>query len=375
MKKNQSLRILLCGGGTGGHIYPAIAIADELKKNLYEYDKYSLIEFLFIGDKNGIEMQIIPKRNYPILGLWISGIPRNISKNLFLFPIKIYSSYKKCLKILNSFSPNLVIGTGGYVSGIPLYLAYKKKIPIFIQEQNVVPGYTNKIIGKNYANKIFLGHEQSVSFFPKEKIILSGNPIRSEILLPLVNRKEGCKKFKLDHKKPIILSIGGSLGARSINNVWIKGIKKIIEANIQLIWQVGKLDFDNIQNKSSCQNPNISINKFLDNIHIAYSIADIIVSRAGGIAISEIAIYGKPSILIPLSSSSGDHQNANAKAIIANNAALLINNEEIEDKLIDAVIFLLGNKKLKASLSKNILAISKSNATKIISKEIINFLN
>lgn len=373
MKKKQSLRILICGGGTGGHIYPAIAIADELKNNLYEH--YSYLEFLFIGNKYGLEMKIIPKNNYPILGIWISGIPKNLSKDFFLFPIKVFLSYKKCLKILKDFAPNIVIGTGGYVSGIPLYLAYKKKIPIFIQEQNVVPGYTNKIIGNNYANKIFLGYEQSFSFFPKEKIILSGNPIRSEILLPLVNRKEGCKKFHLDDKKPIILSIGGSLGSRSINNGWIKGIKKIIQENIQLIWQVGELDFKKIKNNISCHNSNISINKFIENIHVAYSIADIIVSRAGGIAISEIARYGKPSILIPLSYSSGNHQKENAKAITENNAALIINNEEIEDKLIDTVIYLLKNDKLKESLSKNILSISNPDATKIISKEIINFLN
>lgn len=369
---NQSLRILICGGGTGGHIYPAIAIADELKKNLCEV--YSSVKFLFIGNKNGIEMQIIPKRNYPIIGLWISGIPKNISKNLFLFPIKIINSYKNCLKIFKYFSPNIVIGTGGYVSGIPLYIAYNKKIPIFIQEQNVVPGYTNKIIGKKYAKKIFLGYEKSFSFFPKEKIIFTGNPIRSEILLPSINRSQGCKKFNLDPKKPIILSIGGSQGSRSINNGWIKGIKKIIEEDIQLIWQVGNLDFENINNNISCKNSNISINKFIEDMHIAYSIADVIVSRAGGISISEIAIHGKPSILIPLSYSSGDHQNENAKAITEKNAALIINNEDIEDKLIDAVIYILRNEKLKEFFSKNILKIRNPNSAKIISQEIINYL-
>lgn len=372
MKKKQSLRILICGGGTGGHIYPAIAIADELKRKLCEINYY--VEFLFIGNKHGIEMQIIPKRNYPILGLWISGIPKSISKNLFLFPIKIINSYKNCLNILKDFSPNIVIGTGGYVSGIPLYLAYKKKIPIFIQEQNVVPGYTNKIIGNKYAKKIFLGYEKSFSFFPKEKIIFSGNPIRSEILLPSVSRKEGCKKFNLDDKKPIILSIGGSLGSRSINNVWIKGIKKIVAEDIQLIWQVGSLDFEKINNNIYCHSSNIIIHKFIEDIHVAYSIADVVVSRAGGVAISEIAIYGKPSILIPLSYSSGDHQNENAKAITEKNAALVIHNDDIEYKLIDAVIYLLRNEKIKESFSKNILTISKPNATQIISKEIINFL-
>lgn len=372
MKKNQSLRILMCGGGTGGHIFPAIAIADELKNNLRE--KYSSVEFLFIGNKNGMEMQIIPKRNYPILGLWISGIPKNISKNFFLFPIKIINSYKNCLKIFKYFSPNIAIGTGGYVSGIPLYLAYIKKIPIFIQEQNVVPGYTNKKIGKNYAKKIFLGYEKSFSFFPKEKIIFSGNPIRSEILLSSISKREGCKKFNLDFKKPIILSIGGSQGATSINNAWIKGIKLIIKEDIQLIWQVGKLDYEKIINNIDCNNINISINKFIEDIHTAYSIADVIVSRAGGISISEIAIHGKPCILIPLSYSSGDHQNENAKAIIEKNAALIINNNDLESKLVDESISILKNEKLKKYLSKNILKISKPNAAKIISEEIINNL-
>lgn len=370
--KKQSPKILICGGGTGGHIYPAIAIADALKKRLLEIGHPA--KFLFIGGKNRMEMGIVPQAGYNIKELWISDLPKKFTKEVFMFPFKVISSYRDCMKIFASFHPDVVIGTGGYVSGIPMYLAYSKKIPAFVQEQNVIPGYTNKKAGRNYAKKIFVAHEKSVLHFPKEKTIITGNPLRSKILSALPDRKEACKKFQLNPERPIILSIGGSQGAHSINNGWIKGIRKLVKQNIQLLWQIGKHDFQKIQNDPDCQHPNISLNKFIDDMHTAYAAAEIVVSRAGGLAISELAALGKPCILIPFPQAAQDHQTENSKALIDQNAALMIQDEEIQQKLVDTAIRVVKNQATKETLSKNILAISKPCAAQIIAEEIINFL-
>lgn len=368
----QLYKILICGGGTGGHIYPAITIADMIKKILLK--KNYLVEFLFLGSKGNMERNIVSQAGYNIIDLWISGIPKKITKEFFLFPFKIIKTYKDCINIFSYFSPNIVIGTGGYVSGIPIYIAYRKKICVFIQEQNIIPGYTNKKIGWNYANKIFVADKKSLIFLPKEKTIVTGNPIRSKILYLSYNRKESYKRFRLNPDKLIILSIGGSQGSRSINNGWINGIKKLIEEDIQLLWQIGKNDFKHIYNNPNVQHYNIILNEFIDDIHIAYDLADIVVSRAGGLVISELAVLGKPCILIPLPQATQDHQMENAKNLVEKNAALIIKDEEIQKKLVDTAISIVKNKDIKETLSKNILSIKKIDAAEIIAKEIIKFL-
>lgn len=370
----KKINIIICGGGTGGHIYPAITIADTIKKKLNKNN--ILYNFLFIGGLNNMEMKIVPINGYKITGLWISGIPKCISRNFFIFPFKIFNSYIKCKKIIKYFNPDIVIGTGGYVSAIPLYIANKMNIPTFIQEQNVKPGYTNLVLGNRYAKKIFVAYKETSLFFPIGKTIITGNPIRNKILLNNNNnnRKEIYKKFNLDSKKLTILSIGGSQGARNINNSWRLNIKKIIKENIQLLWQVGNLDFKEILNDVNCKHPNIVIYNFIDKIHMAYNIADIIVSRAGGLALSEISVLGKPSILIPITKSSNNHQYENSKFFKKKNAAIIINDKEAKEKLVDTSIFLIKNKNLKKELSKNILSINKLNASKNITNEILKYI-
>ncbi|XOD67540.1 MAG: undecaprenyldiphospho-muramoylpentapeptide beta-N-acetylglucosaminyltransferase [Flavobacteriales bacterium Tduv] len=370
--KKKSPKILICGGGTGGHIYTAIAIADALKKRLLEIGHPA--KFLFIGGKDRMEMEIVPKAGYDIKGFWISGLPKKLTKEAVMFPLKIISSYRDCMKIFGSFHPDVVIGTGGYVSGIPLYLAHNKKIHTFIQEQNVTPGYTNKKAGWNYAKKIFVAHEKSLLHFPKQKTILTGNPLRSKILSPMPDRKEAYKKFNFTPERPVILSIGGSQGARNINNGWIKGIEKLVEQDIQLLWQIGKNDFQKVQNDPDFQHPNICLNKFIDDMHMAYAAADIVVSRAGGLAISELAALGKPCILIPFSKAAQNHQTENAKYLVDKKSAIMIHDEEIQQKMVDIAICIVKNQTEKETLSKNILTISKPYAAQDIAEEIINFL-
>ncbi|XCI75800.1 MAG: undecaprenyldiphospho-muramoylpentapeptide beta-N-acetylglucosaminyltransferase [Flavobacteriales bacterium] len=370
--KKKSPKILICGGGTGGHVYPAIAIADALKKRLLEMDRLGI--FLFIGAKYHMEMEKVPQAGYDIKGLWISGFPEKISKEIFVFILKVINSCKESRKIIRSFRPDVVIGTGGYVSGIPLCLAYGYKIPIFVQEQNTRPGYTNIKVGGYCAKKVFVAFEESLVFFSKNKTIVTGNPVRSEFLSPLPSREKACQKFGLNPNRPIILSIGGSHGARSINNGWIKGVNRLVDKDIQLLWQVGKPDFEKIRNNPGCQHPNIRFREFINDVRMAYVAADVVVSRAGGLAISELAVLGKPCLLIPLPWSAEDHQFINANAVVNKKAAFMIRNEEIDEKLIDTVIYMLNNQAMRQTLSKNILAISTPNAVHTIAEEVINYL-
>lgn len=368
---NKSIKIIICSGGTGGHIYPAISIADRLKIDLI--NKYKSIDFLFLGKNNGMEMEIVSKIGYKILGLSISSIPNKLSYDFLKFPFKIFNTYKKCLNIFNFYRPNIIIGTGGYISAIPIIIAYKNKIPIFIQEQNVYPGYTNKKLGFFLAKKIFVSYEKTLSFFPKKKVFFTGNPIRQKILLKY-NKIDIYNLYKLNPNKPIILSLGGSLGAKSINDAWINNIQKIINEDIQIIWQTGNIDFFRIKNNILCQHNNIVLKKFIDNIHLAYSITNIIISRAGGSTISEISALGIPSILIPFPKSSKNHQLKNAKYILDNNAAFMIYDNELQTKLVDTTLYLLKNKNFQKKLSNNILKISKPFASKNISNEILKCL-
>ncbi|XOD68752.1 MAG: undecaprenyldiphospho-muramoylpentapeptide beta-N-acetylglucosaminyltransferase [Flavobacteriales bacterium AspAUS03] len=370
--KKKSPKILICGGGTGGHVYSAIAIADALKKHLLEMDRPA--KFLFIGAKDHMEMEKIPQAGYDIKGMWISAFPEKISKEAFVFLLKVINSYKESRKIIRSFCPDVVIGTGGYASGIPLCLARSYKIPVFVQEQNTRPGYTNIKVGGYCAKKVFVAFEEALVFFDKKKTIVTGNPIRSEFLSPLPSREEACQKFGLNLDRPIILSIGGSQGARSINNGWVKGIKRLIERDIQLLWQVGKSDFEKIRNNPGCQHPNIHFKEFINDMPMAYAAADVVVSRAGGLAISELAVLGKFCLLIPLPWASEDHQFRNANAVVNKKAAFMIQNEEIDEKLIDTVIRMLNNQAMRQTLSKNILTISMPNAAQTIAEEIINHL-
>ncbi|WP_255345046.1 undecaprenyldiphospho-muramoylpentapeptide beta-N-acetylglucosaminyltransferase [Blattabacterium sp. (Nauphoeta cinerea)] len=320
-----------------------------------------------------MEMREIPRLGYSIEEICISG-GRNkfLSMSGGIMSIQLIYSLFLANRIIKKFSPDIVIGTGGFVSFPTLYAAKKNKIPILIQEQNSFPGLTNRIFSR-YANKICIAYEQAKKYFPKDKTIVTGNPVRSEIL-QLPSKEEACIHLGLKITKPIILSIGGSQGSNSMNNAWIKGLKKIIEWDMQLIWQVGKLDFHKIKKDKMPHHSNIIFMEFIENIPAYYAAADIIVSRAGALTISEICLIGKPSILIPFPGSSNDHQNKNAKILEEKKAALIIKNEEIEQKLVNSVIQLVNDHNMKEKMRINILKLGKPKATNDIINEILQII-
>ena len=357
----QSINILISGGGTGGHIYPAVAIANELKV------RYPEARFLFVGAKDKMEMEKVPQAGYEIIGLWISGIQRKVTIKNLLFPCKLIYSLFKAQKILRKFKPDIVIGTGGFASGPTLIMANMKKIPTLIQEQNSYPGITNKLLGKNAA-VICVAYDGLERFFPKKKIIKTGNPVRASLLTIHEKNKiqEAHKLFKLKVKTTTVLVLGGSLGARKINELIEKNISFFNEHNVQLLWQCGKLYYD--EYKKYAQKENVQIHAFINKMDLAYAAADIIISRAGASSVSELCIVGKPSIFIPSPNVAEDHQTKNAKSIADKHGAILLKENELETF---PIVFetLLKDEGKQESLRQNIKELALQNATfKIINQ-------
>ncbi|WP_299520014.1 undecaprenyldiphospho-muramoylpentapeptide beta-N-acetylglucosaminyltransferase [Winogradskyella sp.] len=358
-------RFILSGGGTGGHIYPAIAIADELKS------RYPDAEFLFVGASDRMEMDKVPQAGYKIEGLWISGIQRKLSLKNLAFPFKLLSSILRSRKIVNSFKPDVVIGTGGFASGSLLQVAASKKIPSLIQEQNSYPGITNKLLGKK-VDTICVAYEGLEKFFPKEKLRLTGNPIRKDLLKVKDKHIEGKDAFTLIHSKHTLLVLGGSLGARRINQL-IESNLDFFEAHyVQLVWQCGKLYYD--QYKRYNELKHVQVHAFLNNMDMAYAAADIIISRAGAISVSELCIVGKPTIFIPSPNVAEDHQTKNAKAIADKNAAMMIKEKDLEFEFQNQFSGLLANDEKRKILSHNIEALALVNATNDIVDEVEKLL-
>jgi UDP-N-acetylglucosamine--N-acetylmuramyl-(pentapeptide) pyrophosphoryl-undecaprenol N-acetylglucosamine transferase len=357
----QSINILISGGGTGGHIYPAVAIANELKV------RYPEARFLFVGAKDKMEMEKVPQAGYEIIGLWISGIQRKVTIKNLLFPCKLIYSLFKAQKIIKKFKPDIVIGTGGFASGPTLIMANMKKIPTLIQEQNSYPGITNKLLGKNAA-VICVAYDGLERFFPKKKIIKTGNPVRASLLTIHEKNKiqEAHKLFKLKVKTTTVLVLGGSLGARKINELIEKNISFFNEHNVQLLWQCGKLYYD--EYKKYAQKENVQIHAFINKMDLAYAAADIIISRAGASSVSELCIVGKPSIFIPSPNVAEDHQTKNAKSIADKHGAILLKENELETF---PIVFetLLKDEGKQESLRQNIKELALPNATfKIINQ-------
>ncbi|MDD5571599.1 MAG: undecaprenyldiphospho-muramoylpentapeptide beta-N-acetylglucosaminyltransferase [Bacteroidales bacterium] len=365
MKNN--FKIIISGGGTGGHVFPAIAIANEIKA------KCADAEILFVGAEGRIEMEKVPAAGYKIEGLWISGLQRKmIFKNLLL-PIKLISSLIKVNKILNNFKPDVVVGVGGYASGPLLRVAAMKNIPSLIQEQNSYPGITNKILAKK-VDKICVAYNDMEKFFPQEKIVITGNPVRKDILDTETKRSEAIKHFELENKNTLLV-IGGSLGARTINESINKNLELLSKNNIQVIWQTGKYYFEEAKKSVSALNlKNIKVFDFINKMDMAYAAADVVVSRAGAIAISELCIVGKPAILIPSPNVAEDHQTKNAMALVNENAAILIKDSEAIEKSGEEIIALFNNAEKQKQLSGNIKRLAKRNATELIVNEILNLI-
>lgn len=356
------MKVIISGGGTGGHIFPAVAIANELKLRLPD------IEILFVGAEGRMEMEKVPQAGYQIIGLPVAGIQRqinfsNIVKNL-KFPFKLISSLLKARKIVRDFKPNIVIGVGGYASGPVLWAAQSAKIPTLIQEQNSFAGITNKILGKK-ADKICVAYEDVTKYFPIQKVKLTGNPVRKDILNSDLLRFPALTFFKLHPEKKTILVIGGSLGARTINQAIEHDIQKLIDSGYQLIWQTGK----NFQ--TSIQNSNFKIQNFISEMHWAYAAADLVISRAGALSVSELCIVGKPTILVPSPNVSEDHQTKNAMALVNRQAAILVKDSDAKSTLVDTALNLMANNDQMQNLSQNIKNLAKPQATETIVDEIL----
>ncbi|MFM2226021.1 MAG: undecaprenyldiphospho-muramoylpentapeptide beta-N-acetylglucosaminyltransferase [Bacteroidota bacterium] len=358
----MSKKIIISGGGTGGHIFPAVAIANALKKNIAD------CEILFVGAEGRMEMQKVPEAGYAIKGLPIVGLQRSLDFKNLLLPIKILKSVTMAMKIIAEFKPDVAIGVGGYASAPLLFAAKLKGIPFIIQEQNSYAGITNKILGK-WAKKICVAYDGMQNFFPKEKIVFTGNPVRAAISGSKVTKQEALKFFDLAENKKTVLVIGGSLGARTINQSIDAGIEKINAENMQLIWQTGKGYFETAKQKA---NSSIKVFDFIKQMDMAYAAADIIISRAGALSVSELCIVAKPCVLVPSPNVAEDHQTKNALSLVNKNAALMIKDAEAKDKLVDAVLQLLKDEILQKNLSAALKNLAIVDADERIVREIFN---
>ena len=356
----QSINVIISGGGTGGHIYPAIAIANEIKL------RYPEANILFIGAKDKMEMEKVPQAGYDIKGLWISGIQRKLTLTNLMFPFKLISSLFKANGIIRKFKPDVVVGTGGFASGPTLMVANQKGIPTLVQEQNSYPGITNKLLAKK-ANKICVAYDNLERFFSSEKMIKTGNPVRQDLLLVHAKKEEAKEFFKLNTDKKTVLVIGGSLGARKINELVANQLEFLMGQDVQVIWQCGKLYFEDYKQFNDIEN--VQVHQFLNRMDLAYAAANFIISRAGASSVSELCIVGKPVIFIPSPNVAEDHQTKNAKSIVDKHAAILIKESELETF---PVVFetLLKDKGKQESLSENIKELALPNATTNIVNEI-----
>ncbi len=361
----RKYKIIISGGGTGGHIFPAIAIANALKK------MDSTIEILFVGAKGKMEMEKVPMAGYKIEGLWISGLQRNSFLSNLSFPFKVISSLSQAAKIIGKFRPDVAVGVGGYASGPLLYMASKKRVPALIQEQNSFPGITNKLLAKK-VNKVCVAYDGMEKFFPGNKIVKTGNPVREEVVKTDGKKYEAINYFGLDDNIKTILVVGGSQGARSINLSIKSGLEKIKNSGCQLIWQTGKLFYEeahNIVENLNCSR--IKVFDFINRMDLAYSIADLVVTRAGASTVSELCIVGKPSILVPLPTAAEDHQTKNCMALVQKNAGILVRDNEAMNMLVDKALEIIDDTDKLTSLSNNISQLALPDSAKIIAKEVL----
>ena len=363
----MSVKVIISGGGTGGHIFPAISIANEIQKRQVDS------EILFVGAKGRMEMIKVPKAGYPIIGLTISGLQRNWRnlKNL-LFPIKLILSLWKSYQIIKQFKPTVVVGTGGYASGPLLYVASKLSIPALIQEQNSFPGITNKLLSAS-VQKICVAYDKMDRFFPKDKLLMLGNPVRKDLIDCHKIKRKGLKTFNIDENKAVVLVVGGSLGARTINQSVAKIVHELDKNGIQLIWQTGT-SYEH-QARTICETlPHAQTYPFIYEMNLAYSVADIIISRAGASTISELCLVGKPAILIPSPNVAEDHQTKNAQALVDKKAAIMIKDSDAVNQLGTQIMALFENEHQQNELAKNIQSLAITNSSELIVDEVFKLI-
>jgi UDP-N-acetylglucosamine--N-acetylmuramyl-(pentapeptide) pyrophosphoryl-undecaprenol N-acetylglucosamine transferase len=364
LTKEQPYRIIISGGGTGGHIFPAIAIANTFR------ERYPDAQILFVGAKGKMEMIRVPEAGYKIVGLWISGLQRSLKLSNLLFPVKLVVSYVRAIGIVRRFKPHAVVGTGGYASGPIMMAATRFNIPSLVQEQNSFAGLANKQVA-NKVSKVCVAYEGMENYFPKNKIVITGNPVRKDILSLDQKRETALTHFGFNAGKKTLLIIGGSLGARTINESILGSIEKLIDAQVQVIWQTGKGYYELYKEQLGKYDLlRVRVQDFVREMDLAYAAADVVVSRSGALSVSELCIAKKPVILVPSPNVAEDHQTKNAMALVSKEAALLVTDKEAKTHLVDEALKLLFDGQRSAKLSENIALFAKPNATNDIVSEI-----
>lgn len=364
MNKKGTYRILIGGGGTGGHVFPAIAIADALR------EQNPQTEFLFVGALGKLEMEKVPEAGYAIEGLPVSGFQRRITLKNIGFLYKLLVSMIRSRRIVRSFNPDVAVGVGGYASGPILKAAARKGVPILIQEQNSFAGVTNRLLARS-ARCICVAYEGMDRYFPLDRIVLTGNPVRQEMVGLEHKPEEACKEFGLESGKKVCLVVGGSLGARTLNHSFMEALERLDRDDLQVLWQCGKYYHSEVKDKVSASGlKNIRVLPFISRMDLAYGVADVIVSRAGALSISELCLVGKPVILVPSPNVTEDHQTHNAMALVDREAALMIRDTDARDQLVDGMLNLAGDVELYKKLSKNIKELGIADAAQRIAAEL-----
>jgi UDP-N-acetylglucosamine--N-acetylmuramyl-(pentapeptide) pyrophosphoryl-undecaprenol N-acetylglucosamine transferase len=366
-RKRVKHRFIISGGGTGGHIFPAVAIANQIKAREPE------AEILFVGAEGKMEMEKVPAAGYKIVGLKIQGIKRSMSISNLMVPFKLIGALRDASRIIKDFKPDAVIGVGGYASGAVLFSAAQKGIPTLIQEQNSFPGITNRILSRR-VKRICVAYEGMERFFPAAKIVLTGNPVRSEIVAPSSARKEAFEFFELDGGRFTVLVVGGSLGARSVNNAMASCVRKLVENGIQVLWQTGKGNTEQAREAVQNLGAGVKVHEFIARMDLAYAVADLVVSRAGAIAVSELCLVKKPCILVPFPFAAEDHQTSNAKSLSDNGAAILLRDDVVKDKLGAEILALYSDESRRKQMTEAMAKLGRPDAAEHITNEIFNLI-
>lgn len=367
MPEKLNIRVIISGGGTGGHIFPALSIADEIKQ------RYPNAEILFVGANNRMEMERVPAAGYKIVGLPVQGLKRKLTVQNIKVLLDFLKSQKLAKKIIKDFKPDIAVGVGGYASAPVLRAASKMNIPCLLQEQNSYAGVTNKMLAKK-ASKICVAYNGMERFFEAEKLINTGNPVRNIVINDSL-KEQAKKHFNIKSDYPVLFIMGGSLGAKTLNDSVVKSLEFIASQKVEVLWQTGKYYYSNLKEQLEGKLPaNIQMLDFISRMDLAYNVSDLLISRAGALSLSEICLVGKPSVLVPSPNVSEDHQTMNAMALVNEGAAIMIKDVQAEEKLISEALSLIQNKEQLKTLGENASKLAKPNATRTIVDEAIKLI-
>ncbi|MBK7763510.1 MAG: undecaprenyldiphospho-muramoylpentapeptide beta-N-acetylglucosaminyltransferase [Bacteroidetes bacterium] len=367
MTAQKQIKVIIAGGGTGGHIFPAVAIANALRRFRADAD------ILFVGAKGKMEMEKVPKEGYRIIGLDIAGLNRSSLIKNVLLPFKLIRSFLQASSVLKTFKPDIAIGVGGYASFPVLFMAQQKGIPTLIQEQNSIAGKSNRILGSK-ANSICVAYENMDQYFPKEKLLLTGNPVRESIISKQISREEGLAFFGLQPTHKTIFAFGGSLGAKSINDTLAISLANLKDENVQLIWQTGTSFYQQAIGVAAQYKDSVKVYDFIREMEYAYAAADVIIARSGALSVAELCLVGKPVVFVPFPFASEDHQTFNAMALVNHKAAMMVKDSDTKSKLIQQVILLLRNESECKSMRENIKSLAFHKADEKIVNKVLEII-